>query len=516
MSLEIAKRSYQTIKSFQTLFCDYTQSEPNLLPFVSAFFTEASVKQQIEAKRKNYPDKVRELLVNKISNQYQALALSDKQAQNLEWLKDNKTFSVSCGHQLNLAGGPVYVAYKLLTTIKLAEHLNAQFPEYRFVPIHWLASEDHDLEEVSVLNFFSTKTKVEINQTGPVGKMSTTGIADQLLQIRDFPEWMANAYNQGKDLTESTRIWIQEAFGKYGILTLDSNDADLKSVFSQALLEELSAPWVEKAVVSKTDELEKLGYKAQIHPRAINLFLMGNSRRVRLEHEDGILKSIDGRFSMPKAKAIDYFKEHPEKLSPNVALRPLFSQVLLPDIAFVGGPAELSYWMQLGSVFQKYEIEFPLLVPRFSALYVSKGQGSKMKKLNLDHSDLFKEAHEIKRNLVRSEWERPDLENIYSNLFNWSEAVDPTLTPSLKAEISKMEKMVDQLEKKIEKAAEQKNELQINQINGLLSKLFPGGNLQERHESWISFLVGNPGWISEIYEAIDPLDFSFKILTEAS
>jgi len=514
MGLEITTRKYNALKYFSSLLSDFADADPKLKKFISGFPNIESFGKQILAKKESYGDSNRSLLVQKITNQYGQIQLTEKQSINLKNLKSSDTFSVSCGHQLNIAGGPVYVVYKILTVIRLAQELKNSFPEYNFVPIHWFASEDHDLEEISGFNFFSANIKVDVNQTGAVGRMKGEGIAEQLQLLKDFPEWMSAAYSSQKTLTDSSREWIQKIFGGYGLLTLDADDHDLKAAFQETLLKELMEPWVEKEVVAQSAELEKHGYKAQIHARPINLFYLVDNERLRLETDKDIIKTVDGKYSWTKDEAYEIFKKNPEKLSPNVALRPLYSQVLLPDVAFVGGPAELAYWMQLGTVFEKGNTPLPLLVPRFSALYISAAQSKKIEKLGLNISDLFKESHEIKKDIVQNEWKRPNLENVYADLLQWAGSVDQTLKPSIGAELSKMEKMVDGLEKRVQKAIELKNETKLNQINGLISKLFPGGNLQERTESWISFLVLNPDWISQICESISPLDFQFTTIQE--
>jgi len=514
MGLEITNKKYSELKYFSQLISDYAASNPKLKNFISGFPDVESFRTQILTKKDTYENTTRALLVQKLKKQYQDIKLTQKQNIHLENLGNTNTFSVSCGHQLNIAGGPVYVVYKILTIIKLAQELKNHFPEYNFVPIHWLASEDHDLEEISEFNFFSTTIKIDVSQSGAVGRMKGEGIAEQLREIKDLPDWMSGAYSSDKTLTDSSRDWIQKIFGEYGLLTLDADDYGLKTAFKDTLIQELLEPWVEKEVVNQSTALENLGYKAQIHARPINLFYLIDNERLRLEFENDIIRTVDGKYSWNKKEAFDFFQKNPEKLSPNVALRPLYSQAILPDIAFVGGPAELSYWMQLGSVFGKGKTPFPLLIPRFSGLYISASQSKKIVKLGLTVSDLFKESHEIKKDILQNEWNRPNLENVYADLLQWAGSVDQTLKPSIGAELSKMEKMVDGLEKRVQKAIELKNETQISQINGLISKLFPGGNLQERTESWISFLVQNPDWIAQIFESISPLDFQFTTIQE--
>ena len=228
MGLEITNKKYSELKYFSQLISDYAASNPKLKNFISGFPDVESFRTQILTKKDTYENTTRALLVQKLKKQYQDIKLTQKQNIHLENLGNTNTFSVSCGHQLNIAGGPVYVVYKILTIIKLAQELKNHFPEYNFVPIHWLASEDHDLEEISEFNFFSTSIKIDVSQSGAVGRMKGEGIAEQLREIKDLPDWMSGAYSSDKTLTDSSRDWIQKIFGEYGLLTLDADDYGLK------------------------------------------------------------------------------------------------------------------------------------------------------------------------------------------------------------------------------------------------------------------------------------------------
>ncbi len=220
----------------------------------------------------------------------------------------------------------------------------------------------------------------------------------------------------------------------------------------------------------------------------------------------------ENHFDEPQARS--FFERNPERLSPNVAFRPLYSQLLLPDVAFVGGPAEIAYWLQLGTVFEVAKVPFPILIPRFSALYLNPQQVRKMEKLHLSAADLFKDQAELKRDLFLPDGLIPDLEVVFQNMLSWAQSVDVTLVPATKAEFARMQKQLEGLQKRIQKAAEMKNEQQIGQINNLITNLFPNGNLQERSESWLSFLVSDPDWLKKIAASIQPLDFRFQVLLD--
>lgn len=506
--------SFQETGFFGSLFLAYLNKDLRLEPYINRFPDIGAFEMQIKEKEKQFSPPMRALLKERLTLQM-GHELSPAQVQNLAELESPRTFTISCGHQLNLAGGPLYVAYKILTVIALAEKLTKQFPEYRFVPLHWLASEDHDNEEISAFRFFGQSYQFQFPGEGAVGPMKTADLASQLAAIKDIPSWMSEAYGSNLDLTLATRKWLQHCFGNQGLLVLDGNDVEFKKAFFPLAWKEIEQPWVEKAVLEDTQKLQEIGFKEQIHPRPINLFYLAEGVRTRLEWRDGKLATTDGKQAWKKEEAKSFFEANPQSLSPNVAFRPLYSQIILPDLAFVGGPAEVAYWMQLKSVFGLANVSFPMLIPRFSALYMPHHQARKWQKTGLSTADLFKEMAEIKRELLLPEGLLPDLETIYSGLIQWASEVDPTLVGAVKAELTRMEKQAEGLQKRIQKAAELKNEQQMQQILNLKAKLFPDGGLQERTESWLSFLVQDPNWLETIKSCIDPMDFRFQVLLES-
>lgn len=513
ISLQNHPVPFENTGFFSPLFQAYIQRDERFKGLVNHFPDSGAFQLQMEEKARNYPERMRILLQNRLRAQM-GDDLSDKQKQHLDSLTDARTFSVSCGHQLNLAGGPMYVAYKIWTIIRLAADLESQYPGYRFVPIHWLATEDHDWEEVADFRYYGGKYSFQTQSKGAVGRMHSADIADQLAAIKDMPSWMVNTYRQGKTVTGATRLWLQKVFGAEGLLVIDADDAELKKELLPLAIKELQHPWIETAVKNDTQYLESLGFKSQIHAREINLFYLGTGERLRLEKKDETIRTVDGPYSWPLAGAELYFSQHPDVLSPNVAFRPLFSQILLPDVAFIGGPAEVSYWMQLRTVFAEAQVTFPLLIPRFSGLYLTQNQARKWKKLGFSPEDLFKELPSLKKEFLVPENLLPQLEAMYANLIVYAAETDITLVPTVKAELNRMQKQAEGVQKRIQKAAEQRHEQQIQQIIQLKNQLFPHGGLQERTESWLSFYHNDPDWGKKVFSRIHPLDFRFQVLIE--
>lgn len=508
--------SYHRFKAFSPNLISYVDNDPQLQDFSHGKPDLTSFADAVKRKAAHYPDTVRKKLTSQLQQQNAGFQLHSLQNQNLELLKKDNTFSVSCGHQLVLGGGPMYMAFKILSVVKLANDLSREFPEQHFVPLFWMASEDHDVEEIRSFSFFAQPYSIDVKGNGPVGRISTDGIEEQLSIIKDFPTWMSSAFGQHKTMAEATRAWLQHSFGDRGLLILDADSPELKKELLPVLLKEIQSDECERKVLEASAKLEAMGLKSQIHPRNVNLFYIKDHQRIRLERTENGIQTLDGSKSWKMEEALSHFSAHPEELSPNVCLRPVYSQILMPDVAFIGGPAEIAYWLQLKEVFDGFEIPFPLLVPRFSALFIPVSQGKKLAKLGLQTDDLSLDELSVRKKLVKPENEigLPDLEKVYCHLLEWAQKTDPTLVPAGKAELSKMAKMAESFQKRIQKSAEAKEEQKLKQVTQLWDRFFPGGGLQERSESWLSFLVTDPNWLNKIYDAIDPLDFRFHILEE--
>ena len=507
---------YETTNKFSKLFTDYAAQNPQLASFHSGWPDKESLNLLLERRAKEFSSAQREILCRVLDAGMKSGKEHEAQFQNLGLLKKENTFSVSCGHQLSVAGGPMYMAFKVLSTIKLSQELKSMFPEKDFVPIFWMASEDHDLEEIQSFRFFSQAYRIEIKGEGAVGQLSCEGIEQQLLEIKDFPAEMATAYQSRNSLAEASRNWLNHYFGKYGLLILEPDNKELKACFLPEMLAEIEGNENLAAIEKQTAALEHLGYEAQIHARDLNLFYLGEGIRTRLLRDENGISCHDGSLKWSLEEALKFFQDHPEKLSPNVCLRPAYSQKVLPDLAFIGGPAEISYWLQLKPVFDNAGIPFPILVPRFSAMMVSSSRASKLEKLGFKPEDLFTDESVLRRKLALGEddFSLPELQLVYSTLLEKAASTDSTLVPALQAEIVRMEKMAEGMQKRIRKAAEQKEELRIKHLAGILEYFLPGGGLLERSESWLSQVSQDPEWLDKVLETINPLEMAFSILLQ--
>ena len=505
--------SFRQTGKFSTLFCDYSENHPGLKSFHAGFPDLVNIENSIPERLRTFPQKNRELLGRILGAQTRSAAFHPEQELNLHRIAAENCLTVSCGHQLCIGGGPQYLLFKILTVIRLVEMLQEQFPEQHFVPLFWMAGEDHDIEEIQQLQFFGRKYRIEVQGSGPCGQLSTKGIAEQLQSIPDFPEAMVSAYETSENLSEATRKWLHHYFGNRGLLVLDADDPELKRIFLPEMLSEFHGPALAEKVRRQTEGLEALGYHAQLHCRNLNLFFMDSGFRSRLEKTESGIRTADGRYEWTQEEANSFFTEHPEKLSPNACLRPLYSQKILPDLAFAGGPAEIAYWLQLKTAFSHHGIFFPMLIPRFSALLLPQSRFDKLQKLGLRPEELFLDPVVLRRKIALGEEKIPEpaLKETFAGLLAFAQKFDSGTAASLEADLSRMEDQVQNMIRKVRRAAEKKSENSLNQLEKLLEYCYPEGSLLERTESWLSTVVQNPDLPDLLKKEIRPLDFQFQV-----
>jgi bacillithiol biosynthesis cysteine-adding enzyme BshC len=508
----IEKLPFSQVASFPKLFLDYTEQQENLSGLYSHFPTIQGFKEQVKLKKFSH----RATLVGALQRQYESIHTKP----DIEILLKDNTYTVTTGHQLNIFTGPLYVIYKIVSTINLAKMLKEAMPENNFVPVYWMATEDHDFEEIASFNLFGNKYTWDSDQKGAVGEMNPEAILKIIDELKDKPELFQRAYAENDTLAAAVRQYMNELFGSEGLICIDGNDRDLKSLFAPVMWDELQNNTVKKALDLNATELDKLGYKPQINGRDINLFYKDQGVRERIEFSDGKFHVLetDLRFSPEEMKKL--LEETPEKFSPNVALRPLYEETILPNLAYLGGPSELAYWLQLKGIFDQYSVAYPILLPRNLALIINGGVKKRMDKLGVTAEELYLDEVTLKKAFVEKNSENSlslkaeenAIAETFATIVMKAKGVDPTLEGTIEAEKAKILKAVNNLEARIKKAEERKFDTSITQLMGLKEKLFPGGNQQERKENFLNFYLNDPEFITKLYGAFDPLDLRFNVI----
>lgn len=507
-------------RQFSALFLDYLGQKPELAAFYNQFPAIGNFGKLIQERR--FDKARRESLVRVLQEQYAGIALGEMSSHQIISLADDNTFTVTTGHQLNLFTGPLYFIYKIVSTINLAKKLGDAYLGYHFVPVYWMATEDHDFEEINYFKLDGKKYQWKTDQRGPVGDFVwDAGFREFLKEVSAFaPEFFLQAYQSSRNLAEAVRKYVHHLFGEKGLLVVDGNHPELKKALIPILKADLLSHEPYTLATAQTQRLDGLGYKSQIYPREINLFYMQKGLRERIEKVGRIYKVLNTDIQFTQEGIIEQLESHPERFSPNVVLRPIYQELILPNLAYLGGPAEVAYWLQLKSMFDHFEVPFPALLPRNFAVILDQSVDKKIAQLGLQDTDLFESVLDWKRKFVehqasvdfQMETEKAQLSALFQKKGAEAAALEKSLQNAFEAGKVRALKILEQLSDKVRKAEEKRLEIQIKRRTDIQSFLYPGGSPQERTENMMRFFLAKPNLLDELLEMFDPLDFSYMIL----
>jgi bacillithiol biosynthesis cysteine-adding enzyme BshC len=385
-----------------------------------------------------------------------------------------------------------------------------------------MASEDHDFEEVNHFYHFNKKYSWADNQTGAVGKFSTKGLENLINEIKDLPHFVISAYLESKTLSEATHKLVNELFGNYGLVVIDADNRNLKNNFSSHIQADIFEQKAFKTVAKQSKSLQKLGFETQVNAREINFFYLEANQRERIILEDNRYKILNTSISFSENELRKEIQNFPEKFSPNVIIRPLYQEHILPNLAYIGGPSELAYWLQFKTFFEESRVDFPILFPRNFGMIVNQSIFSKIQKFQLDYYTLIKGEDAIKEHYfshfskINNNIE-PNISNIdlqISQIKAIALELDKTLDGFIESQKNDIHKTLDNISKKLKKVREQKEAEGLKQILNTRQKLFPDGNLQERRDNFLTFYLNNPLLIENLLQLFSPFDFKFHVLTE--
>ena len=503
-----------SVGAFPKLFLDYISKNENLEKFYNQYPDIEGFSKVIEARQ--FSDSKRKTLINVLEKQYQSI----ENKPNFSLLLEKNTFTVTTGHQLNIFTGPLYVIYKIVTIINLAKRLKAEFPIYNFVPVYWMASEDHDFAEIASFNLFGKTHKWETEQKGAVGRMNPAELQAIFDELPEKPALFEEAYLKNTTLSDAVRQYMHQLFGNEGLVCLDADELALKASFSNIIKDDLLNNTANKIVHQTSEELNAMGYHTQISPREINFFYLQNGLRERIVFENARFKVLNSELSFSQEEILQILDNQPDNFSPNVVLRPLYQETILPNLAYIGGPSEVPYWLQLKGIFEHYGEQFPLLMPRNFALVVNQASQKRMDKLGISADELFADEVTLRRSFVERNsenslslaFEIDDVNEIFERILRKSVAIDQTMKGPVEAEKVKIIASLENLEKRIKKAEERNQETSVTQLLALKQKLFPDGGLQERKENFLNFYLNDNLFITKLLAEFEPLDYRFNII----
>ena len=521
---------YRDTHSFSELVYDYIAGNKTLTPF---YAFEANIKgiQNAIEQRKKYPID-RQALVANLQEQYKQLAPEELVRQNIESLAHADTFSICTAHQPNLLSGYLYFFYKILHAIAMAEQLNSEYPELHFVPVYYMGSEDNDLAELGQFRYDNIKYEWDAEgQTGAVGRMRTDSLKELLNKLfkRFGPpgmhcdmlkELLERSYTQHPTIASATQNLVHELFGQYGLIVLNPDDPNFKKQFQSIILDELLHQHAYPIVSTQSKQLADI-YKAQAFPRPINLFYLKDNIRERIEKQGDDWQVVNTSIRFDEAGIIAEVEKQPEHFSPNVILRGLYQETILPNVCFIGGGAELAYWLQLKPLFEYYHVFYPVIFLRQSVQIINEPTWQMMQQMNCSINDVFKPIEtQVKEHImqlsgihlsVATEQEAIALQ--LEQLANKAQAIEPTLAKSIGAARAKINYQIEIIAQKMYRAEKRKAAIDVKRLQKIHQSIRPNGGLQERVENFSSYYVQNGFSIFDtIKRNIKPFDNQFLII----
>lgn len=515
---KITNIPFQEIESIPLLIKDFLNQK--IEGFENFIFSKENFVRNISNREQSFTPEQRELLFKVLSTQHTSLDLGQQQQENLNLIKDSNTFTVTTGHQLNLFSGPVFFIYKILQTIKTAAFLKENFPGKNFVPIFWMASEDHDFDEI---NHFKTEDgyyEIKGKSGGAVGRMQ---IEDQYFihqfedEFRDsiygteLLRWMKSAYSRECTLAEATRYLVNELFSDYGLLIIDGDDKALKSQMKETFRDEILNQSLFNSTKQQVEFLSEKYAKVQVNPREINLFYLSDTRD-RIDFKNGTYDVVDKNIQFSEEEILKELQQHPECFSPNALMRPVFQEKILPNLAYIGGNAEIMYWLELKDYFETLNLSFPVLVPRNSMLFLKEKIVAKIAKLNLKLEDFFKNyALVINRELLGNHQlsqlineKEKELKTMFSKLEDEASQTDITFKNLVSAEQHRQLKSFNRMRKRLLRAEKIKQKEKLERLEHIFLAVHPGKNWQERVLNFSVFYSDyGRDWLQNCYSELD-------------
>ncbi len=520
---------FENIPQLSKTDCDYATKPEIFADFISHTPDIEGFADAIKARGHVATD--RATLVSTLHKQYEAIGVKNK---HIDGLLDSNHFTVTTAHQPSLLTGPLYFIYKICSTINLARLLSSTYPEVVVQPVFIIGGEDHDFEEINHAHFFGKTFTWESAETGAVGRMSTKSlksVMDSVIEVlgsspfsAEVTKLIGECFTDDISYGRAMQAFIVKLFADTELVVLQMDEPALKAQFMPIVRDELIKQSSSTLVAQSQDEIEQLGYKPQAYLRKINLFYLQNQMRNRIEFDGDRYTVVDSDLSFSREEILAQTEEHPEWFSPNVNMRPLYQEIILPNLAYIGGGGELAYWLERKRQFEFYEIPFPILIRRNSVLYISKGMSKQRLKLDIPFEQLFDNPdHEI------SEWVRAhaeheldissemnDVDVALDKIVQKAKAIDPSFAHKVEAFKVKTLKETDHIGKRLVREEKARYEGTVAKIRKFYEKLFPGGGLQERHDNFIpNYLSQGPEFFTLLIEELDPLKAGFIVIEES-
>ena len=523
--MKVKKIPFEQTQLFSKFILDYISESPSLETMYHRKVSIQNFEDQLIEKQEQGVN--RKVLVEVLNDQYQDSPYFLEMSPKISSLLSNKTFTVATGHQLSLFTGPLYFIYKIFSTINLSEQLNTKYPNYNFIPIFWMASEDHDFKEVNSINIFGEKLVWNQNIKGPVGDIPTNSISDifpllhnllgSSLEANKLLNLFTCSYLDNNNLASATKYLLDELFSKYGLLVLDASSSRLKKLAIPIIKKDILEQGHQKMIEESCEKISSI----QAYARPINFFYMKPGLRERIERKGSRFHVLNTDIEFSSEEINFEIDNYPERFSPNVLMRPLYKELILPNLAMIGGAAEINYWMQLKSTFVSHQIVFPILLLRNSLLFIESRTAKKIKKLGLEPQDFLQKEEDLHKKYVsENSNDNFNMVNQINQINKIFEDIlikieDSGLRSSIEAEKKRQINSLIKLESKLKKSLKKNYQISLNQISLIKRKLFPQKKLQERHDNMISYyLKYGQSWMNWLKDNLNPLDSNFMLFID--
>jgi bacillithiol biosynthesis cysteine-adding enzyme BshC len=520
--VQVHKIPYALTGEFSQLVTDYLSDAEPLAPFYKYRPGLSAIEQVIADKE----EVDRGTLIQVLTDQYKDLPENKVSSNQIKRLADSNTYTVTTAHQPVLFGGPMYSILKVLGVISFADQLNTAYPNYHFVPVYMMGTEDHDFEELGHISLYGNRIDWEDQTASAVGRMdcgSMDSAIDAFAQIAgtsehasSLLELIRSTYIAGRSMAQASQRLMHQLLGHTGLIVIDPDDARLKSLCKDILKDELTNRSAEK-LVGETSKLLAETYHAQTNAMPINLFYMDDKIRERIVP--------DGEKLIGNRSGVEYelsqLLDTPDALSPNVIIRGLMQEKVLPNLAYLGGGAEVAYWMQYRALFEHHGVNFPMILLRNSVMFLTNSQHEIGERLGLHAADFFRPSDKLIKEFVGEQEdislsnEIEAIQHAYDALVERLIAADKGLEQTAAAAKQKARNDLEKLEDKLVKSAKRRHETDVNKIKRLKDTLFPNNHLQERSESFLFwYLYFGPDFIDQLANFVDPLVFEFQVIAD--
>ena len=502
---------FRQVPHTSRLFLDYLEYAPSVqqfFPRTSRFHEWA----QDETSRVEYPAERRERLANILDKQNRSFGASTRTFENIAAFRSG-AFAVVTGQQVGLFGGPAFSIYKALSAIRLAD--TARKLGVNCVPVFWLATEDHDLQEVNQTRILAPDSLLETVRTAataaedrPVGAISFgPEISELTLQVQNLlgksetSRVLAECYRPGETFGTAFAKFFARLFSDFGVILLDGSDPDLDQIAAPLYREVIErCAELNQALAERDQQLQAADYHQQVRiiPSSTPLFVVCDGSRIPV-HSAGPGKFLVGREERSQKDLLNLANSSPHFFSPNVVLRPVLEDYLLPTLAYVGGSAEVAYFAQAAAVYEAVLGRVTPIVPRFSATLIEPKPQGLLERYKLEFSDLFHGAEAL-RETIGAHLLGPNLQNSFQqaktvvehSMAAVEEALahlDTTLVESAQNAKSKMLYQLTNLESRAARAELRQSEVAARHARLLTNNLYPDKTLQERELAGIYFLA---------------------------